>query len=175
MLPSRAQAPHRIVLYDSRAQTNNLAKIEPDCNETDGDTTGYIATTLENPPIQANAEPAWKSDLRFKALLDLDRPGSPQSRNRSSKPSTDFCYGDPRRSSVPARNKRKSSSSRPEKSTHKAPSAITNLSLAETHPVYDDETRRNWRIARRLIAMHPQCSFSIRRYSRSLPIFEELP
>ncbi|CAA7045245.1 unnamed protein product [Microthlaspi erraticum] len=37
MLPSRAQAPHRIILYDSRTLKPNLAKIEPVLyDETDG-------------------------------------------------------------------------------------------------------------------------------------------
>ncbi|CAA7048585.1 unnamed protein product [Microthlaspi erraticum] len=69
MLPSRAQAPHRIILYDSRTlKPTTSRRSEPVLyDETDGlDTTGYIATTLgEAPPFpQANAEPPWKADLR---------------------------------------------------------------------------------------------------------------
>ncbi|CAA7046657.1 unnamed protein product [Microthlaspi erraticum] len=60
------------------------------------------------------------------------------------------------------RNKRKSSSSRPEKSTHKAPRCHhESLPRRDDAPVYDDETRRNME-NRAKTDRHapPQCSFS---------------
>ncbi|CAA7059740.1 unnamed protein product [Microthlaspi erraticum] len=59
MLPSRAQAPHRVVLYDNRAS------IDDETNESNA--IKRAATTQNaDPPIhrQRNSEPAWKSDLR---------------------------------------------------------------------------------------------------------------
>ncbi|CAA7020350.1 unnamed protein product [Microthlaspi erraticum] len=205
MFPPRAQAPHRVVLYDNRAsigrrnrrvQRNKTSRRNAECRSPDP-SAKELRARLEirlkihcsgAPPI---AEPvlvqALGNGLRYESgfwedirirpsptLKDAFLRAENYIRLEQDIPQLRFDPEDPR---FRLRNKRKSSSSRPEKSTHKAPRCHhESLPRRDDAPVYEARPGETWRIARRLIAMHPRNARSpIRRYSRSLPIFEELP